>query len=302
MRCCKQACVALLVAAACATEDEPPTVPAAPPISMEEMGPEAVRIAKETYPTLFDVQVKAIQPTCSPNPGVCHNSNNYPDLRTIGNLVALVSAPCNVEIPDPMLGWDSCERRADVLTAGDFRSDVGWVQKIGPGTWRMGLREAPPSTGARLFTVVADDGHLVLNPPQDWMVQIDLVEGQAEADVTVRPQQAFLTDFVDSVIATIVGGDPNRNGTYGADDDAVGPGLMFWPGQTAKSYLWGRITGEAPGSRMPLANDPLTNDAYVAIACWIEGLEMGKPVSISDVIDYEACEYAKDPPDVAVEF
>ena len=189
-----------------------------------------------------------------------------------------------------------------MLTAGDYRTQVAWVEGIGPGTWRFGLKDAARVSEARVFTVMADDGHLVLNPPADWMVQIELVAGSREANVSVAPMQPFLVAFVDSVIATIVGGDLNRNGTFGADEETVTDGTLIWPGEMTRSYFWGRITAEVPGTRMPLANDPLSNAAYTAIACWIEGLEMGKPLSASDVIDYDACEYAKDPADPAVEY
>jgi hypothetical protein len=150
--------------------------------------------------------------------------------------------------------------------------------------------------------VTSADGHVVLNPPPDWRVEIALVSGSAEADVTVAPEQPFLIEFIDSAIATIVGGDPNRNGVFGADlGEARREGRLVYPGKIEQSYIWGRITATVPGSRMPLANDPLTNAAYAAIACWIEGLSEGATPKAGDPIDYDSCAYAKAPLEPAIE-
>ena len=49
--------------------------------------------AATEYPTVLDMHTGLFAATCSPNPGVCHNTNNYPDLHTVGNLLAMIEAP-----------------------------------------------------------------------------------------------------------------------------------------------------------------------------------------------------------------
>ena len=77
-------------------------------------------------------------------------------------------------------------------------------------------------------------------------------------------------------------------------------GVVTFPGSLDDSYMWQRITGQVPGSRMPLANAPLTEPAYVAIACWIEGLKPGVTPSPDDPIDYTDCQFGQNPVDWTV--
>lgn len=289
--------VSVLVAA-CGGDDkaEGPPMIVVPVVSE----PQSIIDARDRYPRLFDLQVGLLEKTCSPNPNVCHNNNNYPDLRTAGNLLSVVNAPCNVEIPDPTLGWDSCERPADVLVAGDVRTRIAWIERRGPGTWRFGFEHEPQQTETVPFLVVSATEDVVLSPPMEWGVRIRFVAGVKDAEVVVAPMQAFLLEFVDSVVATVVGGDANKNGVYGAEGKMKSRGAMVMPGNLTDSYLWGRLTGTVPGTRMPLANDPLDNAAYAAIACWIEGLSTGQAPGAEDAIDYDNCQYAKNPLDPAL--
>ena len=258
-----------------------------------------VQEAQVTYPRLLDLQQKVFSNTCSPNPNVCHNSSNYPQLRTAGATVAAINSPCNVEIPDRTQGWDNCERPGDVLYAGSsFVTRVAWIDRIGPQTWRVGMEQPPEVTASVVPRIVAPDGETILNTePAGWDVTIALVENTAHAMVTVNEQDEFLAEFLDAVLATVIGGDPNENGVWGADDLQGQEGAIVYPGDLSRSYLWGRITGTVPGSRMPLANTPITNAGYVAIACWIEGLSPEGEHDPDDLIDYDTCTYADAPVD-----
>jgi len=260
-----------------------------------------VQEAQVTYPRLLDLQTKVFSQTCSPNPNVCHNSSNYPQLATAGSTMAVVDSPCNVEIPDRTQGWDNCERTADMLYAGvDLTTRVSFMERVGPSTWRVGLEQAPAVTGAREPEFRDAQGGTILAAPDDWLVSIALVTGSNDAVVTVGSEDEFIADFVDAVLATVVGGDPNGNGTWGADDATINSGALVFPGDLSRSYLWGRITETVPGSRMPLANTPITNPGYVAIACWIEGLSASAADrDPEDLIDYDNCTYADAPEDHA---
>jgi hypothetical protein len=54
----------------------------------------------------------------------------------------------------------------------------------------------------------------------------------------------------------------------------------------------GRVTGTVPGTRMPLANAPLSDAEYVALACWIETLAGTPWPRAGDLIDYDECIFA----------
>ncbi len=288
-------CVALFLAA-CGAEKPARVVP--PPANNL---PLSVQEAKRLFPNFLSLQTQVIAATCSPNPGVCHNSNNYPDLRTPGAVLASIEAPCNVEMPDPQQGWDACERQGDMLLAGDFRSRIGWVEHIGPGRWRVGLKEAPAFTETRRPQIYSSELEAVLEPLVEWNATIELVSGSREASMVIAPEDGFILEFVDSAVASTIGGDTNRNGVFGVEVPNMARGALVTPKDVSNSYLWGRITGTVPGTRMPLANQPLSNAAYAAIACWIEGLPADGTARPGDVIDYDNCNYAKAPLDPAVE-
>jgi hypothetical protein len=62
----------------------------------------------------------------------------------------------------------------------------------------------------------------------------------------------------------------------------------------------GEMHGEAvPGSRMPLANSPLSIDEMLAFFCLVEGFPAGGDTAmLSGPIDYNACSFAANPADL----
>lgn len=272
-----------------------PLPPPSPPVITEPHEFAMVTEARVQYPRFIDVEKKVIARTCSPNPGVCHQTNNYPDMHTAGNALAMILARCNLEIPDPRQGWDGCEQVGDRLWLGEVGREIGWLTKSG-GDWIATLREAAPETATVPLEVYTAEDQIIFAPPIEWSVEVSLTEGSKEAVIKANLTDPYILDFVDSVMQTAVGGDTNQNGIYGADAPETS-GVLVWPGSLEKSYLWGRITGTVPGSRMPLANQPLSNAEYVAIGCWIEGLDPDGEPSAVDAIDYDSCRYAKNPVD-----
>jgi hypothetical protein len=258
--------------------------------------PAMVAEAKKSFPRLIDLHAGVIARTCSPNPGVCHQSNNYPDMRTAGGFLALVKAPCNIQIPDHSQGWDGCEVEGDRLTISGARTEIAWIEKRGSGSWHVAFKDPSPVSGRIALAVYTSANDTVLVPPPEWDVGITLATGQREGDIDVPAVDGqYLIDFVDTALATVVGGDPNRNGIWGASDANVHHGAVIEPGSLEQSYLWGRITGTVPGTRMPLANKPLSNAEYVALACWIEGLDGHNATNADATIDYQSCAFAKNP-------
>lgn len=273
----------------------------------------AVAEARVTFPRFVDLQTKVLSSTCSPNPGVCHNSANYPNLETAGNSLTWIGAACNPEIPNPLDGWDACEKKGHVLVAdpaGDpFRSAIAWIEKTAPGAWTVRLVDPSPAT--RRVTVAFEDaeGAGFYDPPEvvdeedldeNFSVTVDLVAESADVVLSVNTEKAVNRDLADSILATVRGGDPNHNGTFGAE--SVPAGAVIHAGDLSRSYLWGRITGTVPGSRMPLANDPITFPGYVAIACWIESLDDTDAAPDAEgPIDYDTCTFADEPIDYTIQ-
>jgi len=107
------------------------------------------------------------------------------------------------------------------------------------------------------------------------------------------------SDVQELLTLGIVQGDQNRNGVFGAR--MAPPIPLLRPGKPDESYLIGRLRGvmfggSVPGSRMPLANQPLSVPEMLALFCWVEGLaRQQRPYNIASQIDYQACSYSKNP-------
>lgn len=258
----------------------------------EPADPQAVRDLEEAmirYPALIDLHQDLMTKTCSPNPGVCHSSNQLPELHTLGSLLSQVHAPCNVNHPDPVLGWDPCERQGDRIELSGWQSAVAWIEHDTSGQFRFTLLDPLPADLGSRFRVTTADGGLLFQAPDAWAIELAAADEPHVLTVTIGdPDQVAVAD---TALAAVVPGDPNRNGVLGSE--ASDRAAMIEPGDRERSYLWRRLLGDVPGSRMPLANGPVTNPQLIALGCWIEGLG---GVDGSGWIDYEACSFFADPP------
>jgi hypothetical protein len=267
--------------------------------------------ARTLFPRTLDMHQKIVARSCAPNTGVCHNTSNYPDLSTPSSMLQAVGSWCNLEIPDPTQGYDLCERRGDFVYIDDgaagIVTEIAFIERLALDDWRIGLRDAVDAgvTDAPIYLYAQVPDVPVLQPAADWQVVANVAPGSSELSLQVRgvAENPFIQTYIDEVLASVVGGDQNRNGTFGADvrAEAEDAAKVIEPGSLTRSYLWGRITGTVPGSRMPLANEALTDAEYVAMACFIETLEArGANITPNDDIDYDNCDFAKDPPSLAL--
>lgn len=263
--------------------------------------------AKAGFPRVIDLHQKIVARSCAPNTGVCHNTNNYPELASPSSFIQSINAWCNLASPDPTQGFDLCERPGDVLISGSFRSEVAHSERQPDGSWLITLRDGAPRTDDVAPVRFADDnGDLVFEPFPDWGVSVSMIEGDPTLTLNVTIDEPFFTEpFIDEAIAGLVQGDANANGTFGAEtieNSGDATATVIAPGSLTRSYLWGRVTGTVPGSRMPLANQNLSDDEYVALACFIEGLPAdGTMPEVDDAIDYDGCDFAKKPVRYALE-
>lgn len=269
--------------------------------------------AKANYPTALDLHQKIVSRSCAPNAGVCHDTSNYPELSTPAAFIATINSWCNLAIPDPRQGFDACERRGDMLVSGDFRAEVAFVTRTGEDTFELRLRSGPARTAAVAPVRFERDDVVVFDPLPTWGVTVGLVEGNNVVTLRIGiDEPAFTEPFIVDALSGLVQGDANDNGVFGAHEAIVdergpdaGVARIIAPGNLTRSYLWGRITGTVPGSRMPLANQALSDAEYVAVACFIEGLERvsGGPadIDLTAAINYDACAYARAPEHFAID-
>jgi hypothetical protein len=280
----------LLLIAAC--DQEPQLVPPG------EEHP-AVTQARQSLPTVLELHSTVISRSCSPTGGVCHNGREYPDLRTVGSLIAALEKPCNKDrfFDEPESIFDGCEPEADELVVGDganeWRTKIGY---LGPEEYdqitytsfrHLVVAEEAPRLMNRAPARIVRNGETLVNLPSNLL--LDAAKNAGSIVDTYNLDYASIRS-----LGYVRGGDPNGNGAFGASE----PWQLVAPGHPDRSYLLGRIIGGVPGSRMPLANDPLTDAEYVAIVCWIETL--GAEPSAHDAIDYDACRFAKDPQSYAI--
>lgn len=256
--------------------------------------------AKKEFPTYLDLHGKVITRTCSPNGGVCHNEKEYPDLHTPDTMLSMLDVPCNLAETDPLNLFDGCEPTGDRLrfTTGNnttFSSEIAYVvlNDDGMGTTLNAviyLRDAIPNAMAMpgVFESI-----VIERQTANAMLTVGMIDAAASyapgmTALQINGFEMLSTDAKTLLQTDVQQGDPNRNGTFGADE----PYRMLLPGDPWKSYMLQRVQGNVPGSPMPLANQPLSSAEIIAIACWIEGAAEEGGDSAYAAIDYDGCQYA----------
>lgn len=242
--------------------------------------PGAAEPAYGDITALFD---RAIAPTCSLNNGVCHNSNNYPDLHTIEKLVDTIDQPCNVEVTEPLQIHDACEPPGDHLVAGTI--DVRIVQATVTATQVVLVVDPAPSSLAVGTANVEIHRDAIVFALGDFDTSVAAVSGtRVTLELGTAPAREFfdVTVFPPGPLRVHVG-DPNGNGVEGA---RVMPMPLVAPGDPERSYLMRRLIDPAFGELMPRQCRTWSDAANRALACWIAGLGQR---GAYDPIDYASC-------------
>lgn len=275
------------------TEGEPNEVP--------DDGREFVEEAKKEFPTYLDLHEKVITRTCTPFANVCHNNKEYPDLRTPQSMLGLLGAPCNLDVEDPLNTFNGCEPTADTVrfTAG---GNVGWESRVAYVNFTTDMAGAVTSAvlyldepvPAGMLDPMVPESIEVLRTTDSGMLTVgaidDAITYAAGVDAIQVTGYAMLGDSAHTLLEDdLRGGDPNRDGTFGADGETM---HELDPGNPWSSYMLQRLQGNVDGSPMPLANQPLTAAEVVAIACWIEGTDDPGGDSPYAEINYDGCDYA----------
>lgn len=280
--------------------------------------------AQASFRTGLEFHNKVIWRSCTPNAGVCHNSKEYPDLRTPSSFAAAFGSNCNIQPGEPEAVYDGCERPGDRFTivGGGFdfgEIEIGHVEFIQGEPLEYG-EEAPGEADPGLHIYLADpipgdrtdgygNGQFARTFIVDGAVQ-DSVFYQFNTRWYVLPDrthlmasvQQYQIDTVNNLLDTgVIEGDANRNGVFGAREQSE-PTKLLDPGAPEHSYLIARMRGvikdedqndnDVPGSRMPLANPPFTVPEMLAFFCLVEQFpEGGTEGELAGMIDYKNCSY-----------
>jgi hypothetical protein len=256
---------------------------------------------------------------CGPNGNVCHNGNEFPNLDSIGSIVDGIGRDCNQKRDKADALHDMCERVGDILefklpdgpdadTALDLEYiEVAYIVPVEgsgspPTQFKMTMRRAPtdfavtyqsmPATRGGEFTANVGDlsANRVIDPDDASGKTIILTMYASSFGQQVAGR--LLKAGIPGVTETVFVGDPNRNGTFGAE---LG-GKLIKPGDPQRSYLLRRLTDPTAGPLMPRANCCFwTKPALRALWCWVAGLEPDGGNAMAK-IDYDNC-----PPSPAVE-
>ena len=277
--------------------------------------------AQSNFRTGIELHQKVIWRTCTPNGGVCHNSKEFPDLRTPANFVNAFGTHCNVQYGEYQSVYDRCERPGDRLrlVGGGINSgqvEIGWLESVPGERWEgEGLPpEDAPGFHIHLADPLPGDQTEVYSTAEfertfinDGKVE-DFAFGEYSTLWYIMPGRTHLigevrqgqSDQVQDLLSVgIVEGDANRNEVFGAREND--PIYLLDPGSPETSYLIARLRGvmlgeEIPGSRMPLANAPFTIAEMLALFCLVEGFPAGgTEVDLARGIDYANCSYSDDP-------
>lgn len=277
-----------------------PVEPGPTPGMESEVESPVMEEAKARFANFVDIQEQVINRSCSPTFGVCHASNNYPDLSSTGTSLGAVMAPCNTENQDVTSGFDGCERQADVLVIdGVSRARIRYLDRIEEGVFRVVLDGSVriPYGPAWIETAEGDirlDARGSTDFPYPRLMASASIGGRTavlsvEVAGDYEEYLAFARqDYDPLIVSEVQQGDRNRNGIMGADYRY--PSALLWPGALERSYLYRRLTGTVAGSKMPLANEPLSEAELLAIACWVQSASTA--LQLSDPwrpIDYERC-------------
>jgi hypothetical protein len=250
-----------------------PSLPPALPATLDKAA------AQARFATTTELMRYIVAPGCAAEVNECHNSEDFPDLSSEGNLWNLVGLDCNQNLGDRKGVEDHCEALGDELRI-DSGANQGFTARVGSisivttaagafSYYEVKLDKAPGAaqTGGN-FSFLRGGTKLA---PLGGGTSLEAIVGQK----AVRVRNAGHIPAPTSVLQ----GDENQNGTFG-----TGVGAIVKPGDAAHSYLVLRLLAQAARPRMPLGanadqpteiNRPLTQNEMYVLMSWINCMQPG---------------------------
>jgi hypothetical protein len=233
-----------------------------------------------------------ILPTCSLNDGVCHNANNYPDLRNLAALADLVDLPCGRDAALELR--DACEPAGDHLVGSAFDVVVERVAfDAAASVATITTRDDVPSgalsgveirRGADVRVLASAGSGATFVATEARTVRVDLATATVTTRTFFEPKLPLRED-------RIWPADVNGNGIAGASSGW----REIVPGRPDRSYLVARLwNAELDPELMPRQCRTWDDSATRAVACWIESLktdEHGAVTGFFAPIDYAHCTF-----------
>ena len=255
------------------------------------------------YRTVGELFTEAMAPTCSPNVGVCHNSDAYPDLHTVANLVSLIDAPCNASAESPAEVHDFCEPPGDRLVFPTLGIDVeiarvlpqaegeAWGEISSVVVELVDAMPMLPAVDESEVEIHRDGIVIALGAGGAWVAAAQDDAVTLSLDAATDSVRRFLDDRLypwDDTLVRVA--DPNGNGIAGFSPDRS----MLVPGDPLESYLVLRLFDPEYGDVMPRQCRAWNDEATRALGCFVAGLDPtadGLQIADDDLIDYEGCDF-----------
>ncbi len=236
--------------------------------------------AQARFPTTTELVRYIVAPGCAAERNECHNSEDFPDLSTEGNLWNLVGLRCNAGLGDRGEVEDFCEPEGDLLRI-ESGPDALFVARIGHiagvvgadgalDHYEISLDAPPPSTAAAVRFAILRDGTAI--PGLGGGTSLETAAGLPVVRV-------HTTEEIPDPSA-VLQGDENGNGVFGS-----GTGVLVHAGSPRDSYLIRRLFGESTDRvRMPLGanadtetevNPPLTREEMYVVMSWVSCMQPG---------------------------
>jgi hypothetical protein len=260
--------------------------------------------AAQRFPTYSALHEQAIARTCALNNGVCHNSKQFPDLRSATSMLEnSIGRPCNVDTEKRSDYKDMCEPRGDHfrVTGTDVDEEILFSEALPSAALPGDISEVVLTLRKSIAAPTAGAEIRIERGSQSFTLTGARTTGVRGNQVTVklgveREQRVFMDDrsypWHERMLRVA---DVNHNGTFDVSSTGPSSGLRtIVPGSPMKSYLLLRVLDPALGELMPLACRQWDDAATQALGCWIEGLktnDQGNVTNAFEPINYAACSF-----------
>lgn len=238
--------------------------------------------AQRQFATTTELMRYVVAPGCAAERNECHNSEDFPDLSTEGNLWNLVDVRCNQGLGERRDVEGFCENLGDELRIEGganqgFTARIGSISSVSNAQgvfqhYEVLLDKAPTASQTGASFGILRDG-----------AKVGGLGGGASVELKAGEKWARVKNASHLPSPSLVfQGDENRDGAFGD-----GKGVLVKRGDARASYLVWRVLGHSPRPQMPLGtnadqvtetNRPLTKNEVYALMSWVNCMQAGDTI------------------------